>query len=264
MENYNEAFFRAKTNKRASITWVLLLIVACIYYGIKVGTGTLTPGYYAAFAIVGWAVYIVGQALLFIKGMDFKPYKWIVGLGYLAFASMFVISVLAIIIQMLLTVDIRLVLGETATALVGGILYASIMVYNGIWDKCLPKSATIWRDFLTSVICAGIFTVIYGVCLFRMGATETQITRLALGFLIGITIVAFIILRLLAFINRKRNQNLSNVQEKKEISLSQVEWTKIYNAQNIVETEQLVEMLKQNGIAAFSQEAGAKDRKSVV
>ena len=48
--------------------------------------------------------------------------------------------------------DIRLVLGETATALVGGILYASIMVYNGIWDKCLPKSATIWRDFFTSVI----------------------------------------------------------------------------------------------------------------
>ena len=52
-------------------------------------------------------------------------------------------------------------------------------------------------DFLTSVICAGIFTVIYGICLFRMGATETQITRLALGFLIGITIVAFIILRTL-------------------------------------------------------------------
>ena len=177
--------------------------------------------------------------------------------GNLAFASMFVIGVLAIIIQMLLTVDIRLVLGETATALVGGILYASIVVYNGIWDKCLPKSATIWRDFLTSVICAGIFTVIYGTCLFRMGATETQITRLALGFLIGITIVSFIILRTLAFINRKRNQNSSNVQEKKETSISKAEWTKIYNAQNIVETEQLVEMLKQNGIAAFSQEAGA-------
>ena len=177
--------------------------------------------------------------------------------GNLAFSSMFVISVLAIIIQMLLTVDIRLVLGETATALVGGILYASIMVYNGIWDKCLPKSATIWRDFFTSVICAGIFTVIYDICLFKMGATETQVTRLAVGFLIGITIVAFIVLRLLAFINRKRNQNSSNVQEKKETSLSKAEWTKIYNAQNIVETEQLVEMLKQNGIAAFSQEAGA-------
>lgn len=131
------------------------------------------------------------------------------------------------------------------------------MVYNGIWDKCLPKSAAIWRNFLTSVICAGIFTVIYGTCLFRMGATETQITRLALGFLIGITIVSFIILRTLAFINRKRNQNSPNVQERKETSQSKTEWTKIYNAQNIVETEQLVEMLKQSGIEAFSQEAGA-------
>lgn len=177
--------------------------------------------------------------------------------GNLAFASMFAISVLAIIIQMLLTVDIRLVLGEAATALVGGILYASIMVYNGIWDKCLPKSVTIWQDFLTSVICAGIFTFIYGVCLFRMGAAEAQITRLALGFLIGITIAAFIILRILAFVNRKRKQNSSDVQERKETSQSKTEWTKICNAQNIVETEQLVEMLKQNGIAAFSQEAGA-------
>ena len=108
--------------------------------------------------------------------------------GNLAFASMFMIGVAAIIIQMLLTVDIRFVLGETISVLVGGILYAAIMVYNGIWDKCLPKSATIWRDFLTSVICAEIFSAIYGVCLLRMGATETQITRLALGFLIGITI----------------------------------------------------------------------------
>ena len=178
--------------------------------------------------------------------------------GNLAFASMFVISVLAIIIQMLLTVDIRLVLGETATALVGGILYASIMVYNGIWDKCLPKSATIWRDFLTSVICAGIFTVIYGVCLFRMGATETQITRLAFEFWIGITIVAFIILRILTFINRKKKQNPTNTQNIKEISpLSKMEYIKIYNAQNIIETEQLMEMLRQNGIMAFSQEASA-------
>ena len=176
--------------------------------------------------------------------------------GNLAFASMFVIGVLAIIIQMLLMVDTRLVLGEIVTVLVGGILYVAIMVYNGIWDKCLPKSAAIWRNFLTSVICAGIFTVIYGTCLFRMGATETQITRLALGFLIGITIVSFIILRTLAFINRKESE-FTKCSGEKRTSQSKTEWTKIYNAQNIVETEQLVEMLKQSEIEAFSQEAGA-------
>ena len=36
-----------------------------------------------------------------------------------------------------------------------------------------------------------------------------------------------------------------------------MEYIKIYNAQNIVETEQIMEMLKQNGIVAFSQESGA-------
>lgn len=90
-----------------------------------------------------------------------------------------------------------------------------------------------------------------------MGATETQITRLTLEFLIGITIVAFIVLRILAFINRKKNQKSANDQDEKETLLSKMEYIKIYNAQNIVETEQIMEMLKQNGIVAFSQESGA-------
>ena len=112
--------------------------------------------------------------------------------------------------------DIRFVLGETITVLVGGILYASIMVYNGIWDKCLPKVLLYGAIFHQCDMCRN-FSVIYGICLFRMGATETQITRLALEFLIGITIVAFIILRILAFINqKKRNQIQSNDQDEKE------------------------------------------------
>ena len=39
--------------------------------------------------------------------------------------------------------------------------------------------------------------------------------------------------------------------------LSKMEYIKIYNAQNIIETEHLMEMLSQNGIMAFSQEASA-------
>ena len=77
--------------------------------------------------------------------------------GNLAFASMFLISVGAIIIQLLLAVNLRLVLGETLIALVGGIVYAFIMVHNGIWDKGLSAREALWRDFLTSVICAGNF-----------------------------------------------------------------------------------------------------------
>ena len=90
-----------------------------------------------------------------------------------------------------------------------------------------------------------------------MGASEKQITRLALAFLIGITIIAFIVLRVLALLNRKKHQTLKNAQMKKSMPFTKTEWTKIYNARDIVEAEQIVEMLKQNGISAFSKEAGA-------
>lgn len=130
--------------------------------------------------------------------------------GNLAFTSMFLISVGTIIIQLLLTVNLHLVLGETLIALVGGIVYAFIMVHNGIWDKGLSRREGLWRDFLTSVICAGIFSVIYGICLGRMGATEKQMIYLSLLFLGGITIVAFIVLRILSYFNRNRRRTFVN------------------------------------------------------
>lgn len=130
--------------------------------------------------------------------------------GNLAFTSMFLISVGTIIIQLLLTVNLHLVLGETLIALVGGIVYAFIMVHNGIWDKGLSRREALWRDFLTSVICAGIFSVIYGICLGRMGATERQMIYLSLLFLGGIAIVAFIILRILSYFNRNRRRTFVN------------------------------------------------------
>lgn len=59
--------------------------------------------------------------------------------GNLAFASAFLICVGTIIIQLFCMVNLRLILGETVGTLVEGIVYAFIMVYNGIWDKELPE-----------------------------------------------------------------------------------------------------------------------------
>ena len=176
--------------------------------------------------------------------------------GNLAFASMFLISVGAIIIQLLLAVNLRLVLGETLIALVGGIVYAFIMVLNGIWDKGLSAREALWRDFLTSVICAGIFSVFYGICLRRMGATEKQTIYFALLFLGGITIVAFIVLRVLSYFNRNRRR-ISVNEEQRDIPTTKTGSTKIYNAKDIVEAGRIIELLKEQGIAAFSQEASA-------
>lgn len=128
----------------------------------------------------------------------------------------------AIIIQLLLAVNLRLVLGETLIALVGGIVYAFLMVHNGIWDKGLSQREALWRDFLTSVICAGIFSVLYGICLGRMGATEKQTIYLSLLFLGGITIIAFIVLRVLSYFNRKRRW-ISVNGEQRDIPTSKLE-----------------------------------------
>ena len=133
---------------------------------------------------------------------------------------------------------------------------AFLMVHNGIWDKGLSQREALWRDFLTSVICAGIFSVLYGICLGRMGATEKQTIYLSLLFLGGITIVAFIVLRVLSYFNRKRRR-ISVNGEQRDIPTSKLGCTKIYNAKDIVEAGRIVELLKEHGIAAFSQEAGA-------
>lgn len=49
------------------------------------------------------------------------------------------------------------------------------MVYNGIWDSCLSKGQTLWRDFFTSVICSGIFAVIFDICLGKMLCNQEMI-----------------------------------------------------------------------------------------
>ena len=100
------------------------------------------------------------------------------------------------------------------------------------------------------------FSVLYGICLGRMGATEKQKIYLSLLFLGGITIVAFTVLRVLSFFNRNRRR-ISIQGEQRDIPTSKTGCTKIYNAKDIVEAGRIIELLKEHGIVAFSQETGA-------
>lgn len=85
MQEYDESFFRAKANKRAGITWLALILIATVYYGIKTKSGEITKGYFTACMIVGWATYIGGHIVAAIKGGASKEYKWVLGIGYLLF-----------------------------------------------------------------------------------------------------------------------------------------------------------------------------------
>lgn len=87
MQEYDEAFFRAKANKRAGLTWLTLMIIASVYYGIQVATGKLDVGFFATFSVIGWLDYIASKILLKVKGEGNERYKWMLGIGYMMFFS---------------------------------------------------------------------------------------------------------------------------------------------------------------------------------
>ena len=85
MQNYDEAYFRAKANKRAGTTWLMLLIIVSVYYGVKMAQGEVNQNQYIMFTVVGWLQYLGSGIFLKVKGMDEPGYKWFLGLGYLLY-----------------------------------------------------------------------------------------------------------------------------------------------------------------------------------
>lgn len=124
--------------------------------------------------------------------------------GNTAFLLMFGICTLAIIFQMLLTFHLKEVAGETIAMIFGGIAYIIIMVHNGIWDTHSKTKNSPLPDAIISILCAAIFSVLYALCLLKMGASETKSIQIALIFFIGIAIIGFTILRLLAYFSKKK------------------------------------------------------------
>ena len=85
MQNYDEAYFRAKANKRAGTTWLMLLIIVSVYYLAKISEGEVHKYQYVMFTVVGWLQYVGAGIFLKVKGMDNPNYKWFLGLGYVLY-----------------------------------------------------------------------------------------------------------------------------------------------------------------------------------
>ena len=85
MQNYDESYFRSKANKRAGITWLLLLITVSVYYAAKISENEVHPYQYVMFTVVGWLEYFIAGIYLKVKGMDSSKYKWFLGMGYLLY-----------------------------------------------------------------------------------------------------------------------------------------------------------------------------------
>ena len=85
MQNYDEAYFRAKANKRAGTTWLMLMIIVSVYYGVKMAQGEVGKNWFIMFTSVGWIEYLGAGIYLKVAGMSAPKYKWTLGIGYLLF-----------------------------------------------------------------------------------------------------------------------------------------------------------------------------------
>ncbi len=85
MQEYDQKYFDAKANKRASITWFVLMVIVTVYYLAKVSSGELEMGKLVLFSVFGWIQYIGALLLRKVKGAHTAQYQWIVGLGYITY-----------------------------------------------------------------------------------------------------------------------------------------------------------------------------------
>ena len=158
MQEYYESFFRAKANKRAGITWLALIFIATIYYGIKTKNGEIARGYFIAFTVVGWVTYITGYIVSMIKGKAAKEYKWVLGICYLLFYAViawtaldkisyiFILPLLSILILYKDPKFIKMIMWFTLFVLI------SSNIYKGVAKGMM--------DFVASEECALQFAIV--------------------------------------------------------------------------------------------------------
>ncbi len=125
--------------------------------------------------------------------------KKAVKIGNVSFWIIYLTCAAAIALQLVLFADLKLVAGETAALAIGGISYLVLITREGVWDAGASKKRTPINDVVLSVLFAGAFSILYAITIFRMSGGSEK-TPLYTGlFFIGISVLCFLTLRLLAF-----------------------------------------------------------------
>lgn len=126
----------------------------------------------------------------------------------ISFSIMFMTCALVIVIQVIIKGDLSLVMGETAIFVVGGFAYNFFMVKSGIWHSVRPKS-TPKKDFLVSIICTGVFSIVFCLIL-REKADLLYILGASACFFLTFSAVTFAVLRGLSYLSGKRADDLKD------------------------------------------------------
>ncbi len=128
--------------------------------------------------------------------------------GNLSFNIMFLVCAISIILQMLMTGNLSLIAGETAVLLSGGLIYVFSTVKNGAWNGTWIKS-TQKNDFITSLICVGIFSILFCLILKRH-MTAPLAVGTAVCFFIILLAISYALLRGISHLSEKKSDKLKD------------------------------------------------------
>ncbi len=126
--------------------------------------------------------------------------------GSLSFSIMFLACVVTIVVQMLMDGSFPLIIGETIVLFVGGLIYIFSVVKNGAWNGAMTKS-TPKKDLIISLICVGIFSIIFYLILQKNVATP-QAVGLSVCFFAILSTLSYVLLRGLSCLSQRKSDKL--------------------------------------------------------
>ena len=128
--------------------------------------------------------------------------------GNISFCIMFLICAITIIVQMLMTGNLFIVIGETVVLLAGGLVYVFFTVTNGAWNGSLMRS-TPKNDFIVSLICVGIFSIVFYLML-KKHTTGLQTIGITICFFVILSAISYALLRGLSYISQRKSDKLKD------------------------------------------------------
>ncbi len=126
--------------------------------------------------------------------------------GNLSFSIMFLVCAVTIVVQMLMDGSFPLIIGETVVLFVGGLIYIFSVVKNEAWNGAMTKS-TPKKDLIISLICVGIFSIIFYLILQKNVATP-QAVGLSVCFFAILSALSYALLRGLSCLSQRKSDKL--------------------------------------------------------
>lgn len=118
--------------------------------------------------------------------------------------AMFFIGFIIVMIEFALLVDFRYIIAESLPLLIGGCICIILTIKNGLWDAFSKKKITPARDELTSFIITSIASVFCYIMLLNRTEDIKRSVIVSLCFFIATFLVGFVVLRLIALLNKRK------------------------------------------------------------